>query len=73
MDAVISASVPTGQENDPFDELKNSLTYAQAGKLLDVSRTTLDAWRKTGRLRTIRLGGRRFIPLTSLRAMLRDE
>lgn len=49
---------------------RRALRPKQAAKAYGVSRTLIYEWMKSGRLRSVRLGGARLIPVTALEELI---
>jgi excisionase family DNA binding protein len=49
---------------------RRALRPKEAAKAYSVSRTLLYEWMKSGRLRSVRLGGARLIPVDALEALI---
>jgi excisionase family DNA binding protein len=54
------------------DDLNDLLDLNEAARRLRIHRHTLDRWIKAGRLDTVKLGGRRYVPRRSLLALVND-
>jgi excisionase family DNA binding protein len=55
-----------------FENLPLAVSFVRAAELTSVSRNTLRRFAKSGRLRTVRLGRRRVIPIDALRDLIRE-
>jgi excisionase family DNA binding protein len=57
----------------PMSDMQLAVGIVEAGKMLSLSRSSVYNLISANKLRTIRIGSRRLIPMSSIRALIGEE